>query len=447
MAKAGTKVTDAEGTIWVATQGGSWRAQNGKYKGKLSKDVGIKGDPVNAGGGASSGGDAGGVAGGNNQVTLANNAPTNLSPEGAEYLKQIRASLDAQKAQGVDPAALDKEYQRRVDQVSKMSPDMQKAALNLQGQVKPDGINQSQAENELYRLQSLENNSSPQVGTDTKLDSASDVINTGYDVAKGNAVQGNTLSNANESGPLGSKTVTIDPLTGQPTVTTKLSEGNEGALKGIQGSSVGASDVLKGLLGNGTFNSAVSGAVNQQGPSNNLIDAIYGHLTEGYGDQKTQEYEDKKQELANRGIPIGSNAYNNEMNRLDLSWRQKEGSARNQAVTSGYNQANTQQQNNISGLGTLSGSLGNLSNIGVAGWQAPAFQGFQATQVQQPDVNSIFGTLTGQKIAEGQNQTEIEKQKIASGTQASIAAANRAASGGGGGGGGKVKSPFSSSPP
>lgn len=64
-------------------------------------------------------------------------------------------------------------------------------------------------------------------------------------------------------------------------------------------------------------------------------DAVYANLTRDLDQNFKQDYEAKKQELADRGIPVGSQAYNTEMDRLQKGYDRQKLEARNQAIQYG----------------------------------------------------------------------------------------------------------------
>lgn len=414
MAKQGDKYTSPDGKTWVFTSGGNWREYvNGKPTSNVSK-------------GSTPPGGAAGAAPGGTPQTIEKQTPPKLAPSGTAYLADAKNKLQQQVAQGqINQAQADQEYARRQQQISAASPAIQDSMWNLQQQVAQGQINQSQADNEVYRQSSLENQTQPSTNINLGADSStSQVQNQIADSAKGYTMAGNTLTNPNQVNPFGSSNVTVDPITGQPTVTQTLSQGNQNVLNGLQGTGTQASGVAQGILG-GQYQNFVNNAGPQSGPSQELQNAIYGQLTQGYGDQKRQEYEDKRQELANRGIPVGSSAYSNEMNRLDLNWQQKEGNARNQAVTGAYQQSLGQQQANTGSLSALNSGLQGLGALGQSGFYQPNFQGFNSVSYQQPDVQGLYNTQYAGQLTREQLQNEIKKQQIAA--NATLGAAGIAA--------------------
>lgn len=421
---ADEKVTDSSGTSWRKTQGGHWRAENGPQKGQLYKGKGSPGSSVGAAPAAPVRPEDSGTQ------TIALNPPQNYSPQGAAYLSGVQGDLSGQVASGgINQAQADQELARRQAEVAKYSPGLQSSQWDLYNQVKSGGINQSDADNELYRLWTNAQSTQPDAPDNTKLETVKDVVDTTYDVAKGGTVAGNTLTNPNQYSDLGSSTVQYDPITGQPIVKQELSQGNKDVLGGLQQGSVGASNTLNSILSGGVLGSLTNPG--QGVPQSNFESAVYNQLTRGFDTDKGQQAQQLTQTLANRGIPVGSSAYESEMKRFEDTWGQRYDSARNSAVTG----ANSAAQS----------AIPMLSSVGQSGFYAPSFQGFSPTQYNQLDVSGVFNTLTGKQIADDANKTELEKQRIAA--DATKAAAAAAGGGGGEAAAPKVNSPFSSSAP
>ena len=416
MAKQGDKYTSPDGKQWVFTSGGNWREYvNGKPTNNVSK------------GATPPGGAPGGAAGAGAPQTVENQTPPKLSPSGTAYLNDSKNKLQQQVAQGlINQAQADQEYGRRQQQVSAASPAIQDSMWNLQQQVAQGLINQSTADNEVYRQSSLENQTQP--NTNTNLDansSTSQVQNEIADSAKGYTAAGNILTNPNQNGPFGNRNVSVDPVTGQPVVNDTLSGANQNVLGGIQGTSVKASDVAQGLLGN-QYNQFVQGAGPQSGYSDPALEqATYERLTRGNDQEKRIAYDQKQQELANRGIGVGNKAYSDEMDRFSRSWDEKDRQARDSAVQQSTATALQRQQNNVGALGALTGGVSSLGQTAQGGFYQPNFQNFQSAQYQQPDVQGLYNTQYAGQLTREQIDADIEKQKIAAG--ATLGAAGIAA--------------------
>jgi hypothetical protein len=237
---------------------------------------------------------------------------------------------------------------------------------------------------------------------DLKLNTPSDVLNTGLAYNQQQAIQGNKLTNPNQMGPFANQNVTYDPVTGQPTVNTQLSQGNQNVVGGYQGAAGSANNALSRVLNDGLFT----------GNSDNsaLTKSIFGQLTQGVDDQKQKEMTQLGQTLANRGIPVGSKLYNDQMDQLGKRYDDIYSNARYQSV----------QQGNQYGLQ----AAGQLANIGRSGYFDPNLQQFQSQPYSQVDVGSIFNTLQGTQLGEKQIAGDLQKARLGYG--------GRGGSGGGG---------------
>lgn len=266
---------------------------------------------------------------------------------------------------------------------------LQNAEANLRGQVASGGINQGQMDAELGRLRGQA--AGPQVGA-MPMNTGPDLMNAGLQWGRETATQGNQLTNANQYNPFGGQTTTIDPITGQPTVTQSLSKPNQDVVSGVQNSSMGANSALQSLLGGNAFGN-VGG---NTGQFSGYEQSVFDKLTNGMDVEKNRAMQNAQQTLANRGIPVGSEAYKEEMNRVEKGFSDRTDNARSQAILQGNQQ--------------LLGSLGTLSGIGQAGFYNPSFQPFQAAGYN-PNVTDVFAAITGRD--QNQQQIELQRQQLA----------------------------------
>lgn len=434
--KAKTKVTFSDGSTGYVTEGGQYRIDSGPNKGKLWQGA-VPGETPAAGA-------AGTVPVGaatppapvtpaitaaaatpvNNQNTV--NAPTQLSPQGTEYLTGVKNDLQSQVAQGaISQAIADQEYTRRQNQAAAMSPGQQQAAAKSYQDMKAGKIDLGTFDKQLYANQVAGDQTSPQPAANTPLETTSDVIKAVSDTAANTTQAGNLLTNPNQNNAFGSSTTTIDPITGQPVVNQTLSGANQKSLEGIQGTGVAASDVAKGLIGN-QYGQFVQGAGPQSGYNDPALEqSIYSRLTRDFGDKFGREEEQLSQTLANRGIPVGSQAYTNAMGDFRKNRDSQYETAQNNAVQQGTATALTRQQNNIGGLGALTSGVGTLSGVGQGGFYQPQFQGFNSVAYNQPDVQGLYGTQFAGQLTREQIAGQIEQQKIQAG--ATLGAAGKAA--------------------
>lgn len=191
-----------------------------------------------------------------------------------------------------------------------------------------------------------------------------------YDVSAAKAEQnrinqaaGNQLY-ANLNGPLGSYSTSIDPVTGQITINKQL-----------------------GAASNAAQNAQLSALANYTGDPRLAADAYYNAQMAYMQPQLDRQFARTESSLTNRGLPLGSNAWNSVMS--DLS------DAQNRTLTALSNEAlaNGQQfQTNI------------LNQAGIAGSQVidPAMIGGQA--------GTGFADTYDKQFA---NQVEKWKQKMA----------------------------------
>ena len=361
-------------------------------------------------------------------------------------LQAAQKSLSEQVASGkITPQAAQAELRRLQLDSSKQ---------NLSQQVMGGGINQAQADAELSRLSGLgdsdlasiygtgelppgQTQSStpvvpganqpgltlPNVGFNNEmpLKTGQDAINAGFNTAYQGNIAGNILNNPNQTSQFGSQTTSVGP-DGQPIVTQVLSKPNQDVVSGIQGGAVSANQALGGMLGGGAFSSAYTSG--EGVPLSNYETAYEKQLTQGTEEQKAREREQLDQTLTQRGIPVGSKAYSQQMGDLDTRYDKIYSNARNAAVTSG-NQFQLQ-------------SLPTLSSVGQAGFMQPNFQGFTGSGYQGPNAVDVFGLTTSADL----QQQQIDKMKNQNG-----------GGGGGGGGGGSSRpasagaSPFGTRPP
>lgn len=448
MAKPGDIITDAEGTKWRATQGGNWRAENGPNKGKLYKG---KGDPVAAPAAAAT--PATPAVSATTPIGLDTAPPVQLSPDGKAFLDDTKAQLQKQvQSGGINQSQADFEYARREQEVLGLSPALQAERWRQQQQVNQGQISQQAADTNVYNSQYSENQTAPNLGTNLTPETSAfkDVINTGFDVAKGASQAGNVLSNPNEVNDFGQKKITIDPTTGAPTVTTTLSDPNKQVLSGVQGNAVSASDVLNQLIksGYGNFLNAAGPQQSYSDPA--LEEAVFNRLTSRFGDEKARGREQVEQTLANRGIPVGSEAYSNVTRDFENTWNDRYDAAKQEAVIQGTNTALQRQGNNISGLNSFVSGLNTLGAIGQSGLYQPNFQSFNATPYNQPSVENVFGELMNKYLTEKGYTVQQQLQDDAQAYQKEQTAGVGGGGGGGGGGGSAPRlkaAPFASSIP
>lgn len=223
------------------------------------------------------------------------------------------------------------------------------------------------------------------------------------DTATGQTVRSVTMpgasqaaaGNTNRSAPTRPATDTQVGQTANTALNTGIG-GQTGVTSAAQGTSLGAAGDLSSLLKDSIFGNITG---QQQGASG-LENAVFGQLTQGVDQQRTQDTEELKQKLADQGVPMGSDLYNNQLQQLNNRYDQIFANAHNQAVTQGTNAS-------ISGINALSGVT-----------QANAAQ-------LSPE--QVFQLLTQKALGTKQNQIAQQNANTAG------FAAHHKGSGGGGG--------------
>ena len=199
-----------------------------------------------------------------------------------------------------------------------------------------------------------------------------------------------------------SQTIERDPVTGE----VKINQTGGGAYNAI----------------NSAFTGATTGLTDDGRKA--AQDANYSYITQHYAGDKAKEMEAKKQELAERGIPIDASPgslWSQTLEGIDRKYQSLDDQAKNQAITTG----NQTYATNVGAVGTLGNTL--------AG-QSPTFTAFQgATSNQAGTLQSALNSIAGfdaQKYATDKtykaqmDSIAVEKMKVA-----------KMGSGGGGGSG------------
>lgn len=395
--------------------------------------------------GATGGGAGTGTTGGGGTPPPKSPVPTPTPTELGNYAKYTgaidpslhfwaKSNLDYQVGKGwKTQEQANQEYDRLLNMQGVTAPVTDQAILGEQARlaklVKEGKLSQRDADLQYWDI--VRSAQSPYSSPGLNLNDPSQVINTIFDAAKASQMQGNLLTNPNQQGPFGNMQVVIDPVTGQPTIKQSLSSGNQGIVGGLQQGGIGALGSLQNVLGadNSIFNSLSKAAQGKDSssPMSNFEQAVFDRLTDTLDEERATDTEQLHQTLANRGIPLGSELWNQQTAKLDKRYDDMFQQARDQAVQSGT--SNSMQ------------ALGALTNVGQAGFFNPNFQPYQSVGYQQPDVGSIWNSWNQYRL--GQGGLDIDYQNLAM-TQEQWAeqlkkiqqdAANTGGGGGGGGGG------------
>lgn len=201
-----------------------------------------------------------------------------------------------------------------------------------------------------------------------------------------NTNQQTVANRANQTNPFGNLSWSQDPNTGQWTQNVGLAGAQGDALTAQQNLQAGRSEAASGLLGSATsslstpldtsgmhgyYNFGTPGQVNQQAQ-----DAVMGQL-QPIMDQKSKALDSQ---LANQGITVGSEAYKNAHDQL----ARDNNNLSLQGVQAGFQQGNTDFQNNIA-LGNYQQGQ-NQSQLG------------QQEAIRSQPLNDINALTSGQQV-------------------------------------------------
>jgi len=343
-------------------------------------------------------------------------------------LKNVMALAD--KGDAAKASALAKTYIKELGAAGKAAPSAKyagqfdkSAELALSQQVQSGAITQAQMDGEVGRLKGLPsktlNGPGPvDLGVNdlNKTPVIDDKTATGTIAG---AVQDDFTKTFNANNPgqqtdaLGNmQSVTLDPTTGQTSITKTAGAG----LTAANNAFVGATNDFAG---------------NGKTAAQQARDANYSYITQHYGEQKAQEMEAKKQELAQRGIPLDpspTSLYGRSLAQIDQKYQAMDDQAKNQSLVTG-DQSYSTQAGVVSTLGsTVSG-------------QNPNFTAFQGGNINSAsNFQSLLGTMSSAELAKyGIDQDMIAKLKqIDANKSIANKAAEAAKSSGGGGGGDSV---------
>ena len=260
--------------------------------------------------------------------------------------------------------------------------------------------------------------STTQAGQPVNLNTGAGVVDAQTNTSSNFVKDINPIVNpALQSNPGGTRSITYNE-SGQPIIEDQLSTANQKVLGGLQDAGVNAGSNINSLLTGGIYNSLNNpagagqpGAANpnaQAGLQSNYEKAIFDRLTYGLDRQRKQEQEQLEQTLANRGIPVGSTAYSNQVRDFNDRYDTQMQNARNNAV--------------IGGQQLAQGALGSLSGVQQSGFYKPEFQGFNSVNPGQPVDMSQLAQIFGQFSLGQQAQNTNAKNAATNAQQAKTAA-------------------------
>lgn len=205
--------------------------------------------------------------------------------------------------------------------------------------------------------------------------------------------------------PTGTQQVKIDPKTGLPQVTTTNTPGQQNVLTGMEGASTGAFGAIQNIQSQPGF-----GQDWQNSPQfGNYTDSVFNSLSgagksTGLDANLARDKQQLEQTMYNRGIPQGSQLWNDQIAQQQDQYSTNVQQAHDSAFSQGVGAFNQGQQ-------TQNQTLGALQQIGAGGY------------AQQPgvDVNSLFNTLQGTHVSEDQIAAQRQIAAANNATQQSIA--------------------------
>lgn len=172
---------------------------------------------------------------------------------------------------------------------------------------------------------------------------------------------------------------------------------------------------------------------------------VFGRLTRGLAEQKANERQQMEQTLRNRGIPLGSKQFNDQMAEFDKRYDTQIANARATAAQLGgeeysrnfgineqliANQISQGQAIRNQNLGEASA----LQGMGT-GLMTPQFQGYQGTSIDTTSPTDVYGQIKNTALTKQQIEAEkaMHAQTIAQQNKAlaqQMALANRPSGGG-----------------
>lgn len=230
-------------------------------------------------------------------------------------------------------------------------------------------------------------------------------VSIGNKIATEQAGASNLTQNANISGPLGSQTTTIDPLTGQPITTHTLSE-NQGAIlaggEGITKAAQGKQGDWLGSQNKFQFDQSPEGR-------QKMADAVFNQLSRGMDVRHKATSDQLSQDLYNRGIQFSedpNSRYQQEMRSMKQGQEDERMSYANQAYQAGLGEQQAQfgmaqgtQQQQMNDI--------NMMNSQGLGFMMPNYQATQGAET-----NIMGGTQvaqTGQQLNTQSKAAETDR--------------------------------------
>jgi hypothetical protein len=226
-----------------------------------------------------------------------------------------------------------------------------------------------------------------QVGTNTTTSNPVGVFNNTVNSNQGQANWNNQHVNPTVNNPFVNSTVTYD-ANGNPTVNSQLG--------GYGGAANAFAQSLLGSNGGTGFSQATGAGQFGSDPMGQYQGSVYNSLTRGLDQRKAQAQQDFEQNLANRGIGVGSGAaYDNATKDFNQSWDDQYSNAQSQAIQQGSQMFNS--------------TAANLGNIAAQAYGAGNFN----YQFQGAQPTSYADVLAQQKAANAAQTTANANASLA----------------------------------
>jgi hypothetical protein len=232
-------------------------------------------------------------------------------------------------------------------------------------------------------------------GVDSKLPG---FIRGSRDSAKGTNYDATLGQNVGSiSGPTGSSSGEYGD-DGRYHITTKLSEGQDSILSGMEGASGAALTAASGNL-SGYSPLDWSGSPDERA---RIEEEVYGRLTRNMDRDRDREFEAMEQRMHNRGIPLDPSnpAYQRELQALNEKYDAAKANARGQAVEMGGGEMSRSFGIAHTTHGQKMTDTGQLYGMGSAGYMGTPELGFQPSDYIQPDTAAVGTAWRGQNIAD-----------------------------------------------
>jgi hypothetical protein len=271
------------------------------------------------------------------------------------------------------------------------------------------------------------------------------IIDADYNIQQEVADQNVQLGNAGiQRNPFGEQTISRDAQ-GNIIVDQSLSGAQQGILNRDQQLSTMGRDQAVGMFGQYFDPNQQRRALGSdfQADRARMEDEVFGRLTRGMDDKKERDRQQLEQNLHNRGIPVGSKLFDQQMEEFNQRYDNLTLDARAQATQMGGQEYERNFNIQEGKLKNELGELGYMAGFGT-GFQSPQFQGYQGVQMAAPSALDskigIMGAKDNRTALEIQReQLDIERQKLDLQAQ-QIHMANKPS------GGAAPKSPFNNTP-